>query len=189
MPHASAFVEATTDGVDWFRIWQNSGNIADAAWSTQSHSIAAVADGAATVQVRWGYATHTAEATPCSGWNLDDIELWAVPEGTARIALQVDVGTLDWTPIQGAISYDVVRGDLATLVGSGGDYAAATMACEASGVAGTSAAMSLDPGPGDGYWYLVRGNSTQGPMSYQALYPSQVGLRDDEISASGNDCP
>ena len=76
-----------------------------------------------------------------------------------------------------------------TLVSSGGDYTSATETCEASGVTGTSAAMGLDPTPGNGYWFLVRGNSTQGHMSYQALYPSQVGLRDDEIGASGNDCP
>jgi hypothetical protein len=189
MPHASAFVEASTDGVEWARIWQNSGNIADDAWSTQTHSIAAVADGAAQVYVRWGYGIHSADATPCSGWNIDDIELWAVPEGTARISLNVDVGSLDWTPIQGAITYDVVRGDLATLLSSGGDYTAATVSCEASGVAGTSAALGLDPTPGNGYWFLVRGNSTQGHLSYQALYPSQVDLRDDEIIASGNDCP
>lgn len=189
MPHASAFVEASTDGVEWSRIWQNAGNIADDAWSLQSHSIAAVADGAAQVYVRWGYAMHSASATPCSGWNIDDIELWAVPEGSARITLNVDAGSLVWTPVQGAITYDVVRGDLGMLLGSGGDYAAATQACEASGVADTTVSLGLDPSPGSGHWFLVRGNSTQGHMSYQALYPSQVGLRDDEISASGNDCP
>jgi len=189
MPYASAVVEASTDGETWSTVWQNSGNVMDAAWTRVSHSLAAVAAGGDQIYVRWGYGVHDAEATPCSGWNLDDIGIWSVPEGTARITLQVDPSTLSWTEVQGAIAYDVVRGDVTTLVATGGDFAAATEGCEAMDVTGTSSAFGLDPLPGHGYWYLVRGNSTEGPMSYQVLYPSQVGLRDEEIEASGVACP
>jgi hypothetical protein len=189
MPHASAVVEASPDGSTWTTVWQNSGEITDDAWTSVSHSLAAVANGSNQVYVRFGYGIHDTGATPCSGWNLDDIAIWSVPEGTARISLQVNPGGLEWTEVPGAVAYDVVRGDLAILIATGGDFAAATEGCEAGDVPGTSAAFSLDPLPGDGYWFLVRGDSTEGPMSYQALYPSQVGLRDEEIVASGYDCP
>jgi hypothetical protein len=189
MPHASAVVQVSTNNVDWTTIWQNSGDVMDAEWTAMSHSIAAATQSGDQIWVRWGYGVHSTEATPCSGWNLDDIEIWAVPEGTARIALEVDVDTLSWTAVQGAVAYDVVRGDLDTLVASGGDYTVATQGCEAADVAATSVTLGLDPAPGTGQWYLVRGDSTQGPMTYQALYPSQVGLRDEEIQASGVACP
>jgi hypothetical protein len=189
MPNASAFIEASSDGENWTVVWQNSGDIAENAWSTQKHSIAAVVDRAMQAHVRWGYAVHAAEASPCSGWNIDDIEVWAVPDGTARIALDVGHTALTWTPVQGAIAYDVVQGDLATLLSTGGDYTAATESCVASDVASTTVGFGLDPAPGVGHWYLVRGDSSEGPMSYQALYPSQVGLRDEEINASAGACP
>jgi hypothetical protein len=189
MPNASAFIEASADGENWTVVWQNSGDIAENAWSTQSHSIAAVVDRAVQAHVRWGYAVHSADAAPCSGWNLDDIEVWAVPNGTARIALDVGHTALTWTEIQGAIAYDVVQGDLETLISTGGDFTAATESCVASDVAATTVGLGLDPAPGSGHWYLVRGDATEGPMSYQALYSSQVGLRDEEINASASSCP
>jgi hypothetical protein len=46
-----------------------------------------------------------------------------------------------------------------------------------------------EPDPGAGFWILVRGVSSEGPITYEALYPSQVDLRDDEIAGSGTDCP
>jgi len=188
MPSASATIEVSTDGVAWTTIWQNGEPNADNAWSLTSHSIA-VADARSHVRVRWGYGVHDAEAVPCSGWNIDDVEIWAVPEGTARITLAVDRDALDWNAIQGAIGYDLVRGDLETLLATGGDFLVSTEACIADGVADTGLPYTGEPESGRGWWMLVRGDSTAGPMTYQALYPSQVGLRDEAIAASGAACP
>mgnify|MGYP000326085317 CR=1 FL=1 len=38
----------------------------------------AVAQGGDQMLLRWGYAVHSADATPCSGWNVDDVEIWEV---------------------------------------------------------------------------------------------------------------
>ena len=188
MPHSSATIEVSIDGIDWTTVWQNGEPNADNAWFPATHSIA-VADAQSHVRVRWGYGVHDADAVPCSGWNIDDVEIWAVPEGTARITLSVDRAALDWNAIQGATGYDLVRGDLETLLATGGDFVAATEACFADEVVETGLPYTAEPEPGRGWWILVRGSTADGPMTYQALYPSQVGLRDEEIAASGAACP
>jgi hypothetical protein len=189
-PEASVAIEANSGtSLAWTRLWQNSEPITENAWSSQSYSFAAIADGRRYARLRWGYEVQSNEALPCSGWNIDDIEIWAVPEGTARIDLAVARDGLSWTATQGAIAYDVVRGDLDVLVASGGDFAAATQACVADEVDGTSVGYDENPGPGQGHWILVRGVSSEGPITYQALYSSQVGVRDEEIQASAAGCP
>jgi hypothetical protein len=40
--------------------------------------------------------------------------------------------------------------------------------------------MSRTPGPG--FWFLVRGIDATGTMTYDSLFPSQIGTRDDEIN-------
>ena len=62
---------------------------------------------------------------------------------------------LTWTPSLGAVGYDVVSGDLATLRATAGDFAAATDTCEANDVAVASLDVA-DPAPGLGRWFLVR---------------------------------
>jgi gingipain R len=189
-PKASVAIDVSSGAsLEWTRLWQNTENIAEDTWSAQSYSIAAVADGRPNAQVRWSYEVLSEDALPCSGWNIDDVEIWAVPEGTARIALDVARDGLSWTAIQGAVAYDVVLGDLETLIASGGDFTAATQACVADEVEATSDGYAGNPDPGQGHWILVRGVSSQGPMTFQALYPSQVGLRDEEIQGSGVGCP
>lgn len=44
------------------------------------------------------------------------------------------------------------------------------------------------PIPGDGYWYLIRTRDAVGTATYDNGSSSQVGLRDAEVQASGNDC-
>jgi hypothetical protein len=190
MPKASVTIEATSGAsLEWTQLWQNNEPITEDAWSSQSYSIAAVADGRPNARVRWGYGVHGENALPCSGWNVDDVEIWAVPEGTARIELEVGRDSLSWTSSQGAIEYDVVRGDLETLVAGGGDFVSATEACVADARDSTDVPFDGEPDPGAGFWILVRGVSSEGPITYEALYPSQVDLRDDEIAGSGTDCP
>lgn len=72
-----ATVEVSRNGTTWQVVWQNSEQITDAAWTAQTIDIAAVADGCATVYVRWGMGP-TDLSWVFSGWNLDDIEIWGV---------------------------------------------------------------------------------------------------------------
>ncbi|MGH9869514.1 MAG: hypothetical protein ACREAA_15280 [Candidatus Polarisedimenticolia bacterium] len=102
----------------------------------------------------------------------------------------VDV-LLTWTALPGAAWYEVVSGSLSLLQSSGGDFSQATQACVASKLSAQSIQI-VDPAPplpGDGHWYLVRGANCKGSGTYDSGLPSQVGLRDFEIAASGTACP
>jgi hypothetical protein len=77
-PYAYATIEVSNDGSDWAPVWANGGSeIAENAWSAQSYDISAVADGASTVYVRWGYQIGSS-AYVYSGWNIDDVEIWGL---------------------------------------------------------------------------------------------------------------
>ena len=72
--HAS--IEISTNGSSWSTVWEHTGgNINDLAWTPQSFDIAAVADGQATVYVRWGMGP-TDDSATFSGWHLDDIAIY-----------------------------------------------------------------------------------------------------------------
>ncbi len=93
------------------------------------------------------------------------------------------VGTADW--------YEIARGDLAVLRSSGGDFNAATDSCVADNDPGTVVVVSgtPEPAPGEAYWYLLRAVNCKGKGTYDTAGGAQVGQRDLEIGASGNDCP
>jgi hypothetical protein len=186
-PVARATVEASVDGNRWSVVWSNEENVGDAEWTQQSHDLTNVAGAADSVYLRWGYSVNQIGAMPCSGWNLDDIALWGVPV-TSQFLLTMDRNMLFWTPLAGASSYDVMVGDLMVLRSSAGDYAASVLGCEMPAVESTSAGYAEDPAPGEALWILVRGVSTNGPMTFESLGDGQVGLRDDEIAA-GASCP
>jgi hypothetical protein len=96
---------------------------------------------------------------------------------------------LEWEPVEGASSYDVVMGSLSALARSGGDFQAATFQCLASGSAATSVVLPPLPAkPADGTWFLLRGANCRGRGTYDDDSPSQAGPRDPGIAASGRDC-
>ena len=107
--------------------------------------------------------------------------------------IQVAVGpsTVTWTMQPGAEAYDVVRGDLVRLVATGGNFAlpVVTRECIANDWETTTVPDAILPAAGQGFWYLVRPVDTWGNGTYDSGYPSQVDQRDDEIAASGHDCP
>ncbi len=72
-----AYLRVSTDGVDWTTVWENEAAVTDDAWSQQSHDISALADGEDAVYVRWTMGT-TDGSWRYSGWNLDDVEIWAL---------------------------------------------------------------------------------------------------------------
>ncbi len=82
-PWVRASIEVSNDGYDWVQVWENdAGEITDDSWTTYTYDIAAVADDAATVYVRWGHEVLTGGTWAYSGWNIDDIEIWGVPAST-----------------------------------------------------------------------------------------------------------
>ncbi len=97
-----------------------------------------------------------------------------------------DPATLHWAGTVNAGSYDVVRGRVAALR-AGGDFAAATDACQASGLGETTVAVPQSPGAGDALWLLVRAVNGCGAGTYDD--GTQAAPRDAGIAASGNACP
>jgi len=107
-----------------------------------------------------------------------------------RIELFMQPGTqLAWTTLAGVVGYDIVRGDLMALRDSGGNFTTGTVQCVADDHADAFIDHVLDPGTDAGFWYLVRGVSVTGGLSYESMLPSQVGQRDAEIDAAAQSCP
>jgi len=114
-------------------------------------------------------------------------QFWSVD----GLAVTMSGTLLNWESQPGALGYDVVRGDLRALRASGGNFALSTVTdrCMASFTGNTTMNDGAPIAPGQVYWYLVRANETAGNATYDSSSASQVDRRDDEISASGNDCP
>ena len=115
----------------------------------------------------------------------------APPAGTPHLSADkagVDV-LLSWNALSGATSFDVVRGGLSVLRSSNGNFQSATQACLVNDTTATSFTATGTPSVGDGFWFLVRAGNCGGHGTYDSDGPTQTGLRDPEIAASGNDCP
>jgi len=131
----------------------------------------------------------------CNG--IDDncdnaIDNAAVPGSVAALKLEKQPGTtrIEWPALPVAQRYDVVRGDLTTLLLTGGSYSAATKACAANDVTVAHIDDTEDPVPGGyGLWYLIRAANCTGVGSYNGPGASQTAPRDAGIAASGHACP
>lgn len=128
---------------------------------------------------------------------------WADPVGTnpdanwelflatcpVPLDLRLDPTDLLWDSHQFATGYDVVRGDLALLRNSAGDFSQAIDTCLADDSVTTSVPHGSDPAPGQGFFYLAREILATGPASYDEGGRGQVGTRDAEIDAAAQSCP
>ncbi len=97
--HAS--VAASADGSTWTTVWTNQAEITDDEWVQQDMDISAVADGEPTVYLRWTMGP-TDEGWRYCGWNIDDIEIWAIGEGAPAAADEAGalVPTLRLDPVE-----------------------------------------------------------------------------------------
>ncbi len=73
--HAS--VAVSVNGADWVTVWENAAEIADTEWTQMDVDISSIADDAETVYLRWTMGTTDGGWMYC-GWNIDDIEVWAI---------------------------------------------------------------------------------------------------------------
>ena len=80
----NAAIEVSNDGNTWVKIWANPSNwpgLKDTVWTKVEYDISSVADGHATVYVRWVMGsmdgTNESESSPAyrCGWNIDNIEV------------------------------------------------------------------------------------------------------------------
>jgi hypothetical protein len=72
-----AYVRVSNNGSTWTTVWENSGYITDSSWGQQELDISSLADGQATVYLRWTMGTTDSWWQYC-GWNIDDVEIWGV---------------------------------------------------------------------------------------------------------------
>ncbi|MBU0641071.1 MAG: hypothetical protein KKB50_19605 [Planctomycetes bacterium] len=72
-----AYVRVSNDGTNWTTVWENDAQITDNSWQQQSYDISAIANDQPTVYVRWTMGTTDTSWRFC-GWNIDDVEIWAV---------------------------------------------------------------------------------------------------------------
>ena len=155
-----------------------SGDFSGRAWSENTGWITFASSGANPYKVTTGWNCSPAPSPPSNPPLLT----------LARIGTGTDT-ELSWTAVAGATGWAIVRGDLTDLLVSGGNFAVATLDC--LDFNRTTATLEYGPNPaaGDVFWFLVRGVNCGGDGPYETGQPSQIGLRDAEIAASGNDCP
>ncbi len=115
----------------------------------------------------------------------------AVPVGSPSLAMVLfgETAVLGWGALPEATGYDVVRGDVGILLGTGGDFASSIQGCLANDLGESALVLSGSPAKGAGFFYLVRGINCGGPGTYDSGDPAQVGSRDAEVDASTLSCP
>jgi hypothetical protein len=97
--------------------------------------------------------------------------------------------SLIWSSVSNADGYDIIRGDLEWLHALDGAFIGAVRECLAHDLAENSLGLTLDPLSGEGFWYLGRSVTSDLHGSYDSGGAMQLGSRDEEVSASGSDCP
>jgi hypothetical protein len=94
-PWVYSWIHISYDGEKWSELWNN-GNvneITEDQWTKWTFDISSVADNQPTVYIKWSYQVSSA-AWDYSGWNLDDVEIWARPircEGDTNQDQVVDI--------------------------------------------------------------------------------------------------
>ena len=174
------------------RVFPNRGRIMraiQAGFSVMVFLLTAVASGSASSRVAVGSAnsgTHSL-SPECSYPSAGELRFQQI----AKIA--GDGLRLQWEPlITSAFHADAVRGSIARLSTSRGDFTIATERCLVED-SSESTFDDLDvPPAGDGYWYVLRVDRYTGcPLTdwgYNACSTRQSGDRDSEIRASGRSC-
>lgn len=74
-------IEYSVNGTDWTVLWRHEGNafIADSDWTRVNYHLGGAADDQPTVYIRWSYGILNPRVWPYSGWNIDDVAVWAKP--------------------------------------------------------------------------------------------------------------
>lgn len=111
------------------------------------------------------------------------------PSATLGLSFAGDRSAMAWTPNPGASTYDVVKGDLAALRGSAGDFGSSLAACVENNSPDAASSDAVSPGPSAAWYYLVRTFGCAQNGTYDDGAISQQGSRDAEIGTSASACP
>ncbi len=111
------------------------------------------------------------------------------PAETTGLTIGADHMSLTWNAESAADFYDVVHGNLMTLLSTGGDFSAAIIGCVENNSPDASSSDRIQPSPGNGLFYLVRGISSCGESgTYDEAGDSQGASRDAGVDGAANSC-
>jgi hypothetical protein len=116
-------------------------------------------------------------------------EGFLAPGATTGLTFDKNKETMNWDSLfEEADRYDVMKGDLMVLRSSGGDFSSSLMGCIEEDSLDTQSSDSNDPGPGEGFYYIVRAQYDCKMGTCNTGQPGQVGDRDPEIESSSHNC-
>jgi hypothetical protein len=73
-----AAVDVSNDGSNWTEVWANPAEAtSDTSWTQMAFDISAIAERESAVYIRWAMGPAD-ESVTYPGWNIDDVEIWAV---------------------------------------------------------------------------------------------------------------
>ena len=131
------------------------------------------------------FAVCQTSETACDGVDSDcDGTMDNVPPPAGSPSIVMNQTGPTWTPLAGAVLYDVVRGRLTQ-----GAFITSDETCIASRTTGSSATDTAAPLPGAAFWYLVRGRSCAAYGTWNSGDPAQAGSLDAEINGAPGACP
>ncbi len=148
-------------------------------------------------------AADSVAAGDLDGNGIDDLAVsgpWlAAPTGMALALINYGPSVMwvnlagnaaSWNAVTAAVTYDVVRGDLAILRATGGDFTQALEACSADNQPATALPLGGSPPVGSGWWFIGRPNYPGGPGTYDDGWGmAQAAPRDASINAAPATCP
>ena len=73
--YVTTSVGMSIDEKNWSTLWESETEVLDSQWVLVKYNLGDVEDDKAEVYLRWTYQVVGERAYPCSGWNLDDIQL------------------------------------------------------------------------------------------------------------------
>ncbi len=94
-----AYVRVSTDGANWVTVWENTDTVSDGAWTQVSYDISDIADNEGSVYVRWTMGETDGGWRYC-GWNIDDVELWALNYTASDIDSSETVDAVRLEPVR-----------------------------------------------------------------------------------------
>ncbi len=87
-----AYVRVSIDGENWTTVWSNPGEMTAGSWDEVEIDISSVANNQEKVYLRWTMGTTDGGWQYC-GWNIDDIQIYAVQDITVGISENADKTT------------------------------------------------------------------------------------------------
>jgi PKD repeat protein len=182
-PLAVAFTDKTLNGpIAWS--WDLDGNASPDS-SAQNPSRVYSAPGRYTVSLS---ATNVAGSQQTTKTAFVCVTAAAPPGAVSGLTFAANRTSLTWGGTALAASYDVVRGNLATLRSTRGSFAMSTTGCLENDGSDQTSSDPATPAAGAGFWYLARASDCAGrPGSYND--GTQSAGRDSGIIAAPSTCP